>query len=174
MLGHTTSVVVDFAHRKTLDSCARRWRTDHSFGPIKNVRERLRLRIVDFRCSCSKTAREAPDAAHPVSLAPPADLAPRLRRAPKSLESTDSERQSSKNGALLYPSFIYDESGAIVMQTPDPGAWIFRGFLKTGDTRFRRLVKRFADAGFLAEEKDDFTAKQPVRRSASGGHESKC
>jgi hypothetical protein len=36
--------------------------------------------------------------------------------------------------------------------------WIFGDFADSPDTRFRKIVKRFADAGYMEAECDEFVA----------------
>jgi hypothetical protein len=49
-----------------------------------------------------------------------------------------------------------DTQGRIVAETCLGGAWCFRDHVKSPDPRFRKLVKSFAEAGYVEAEQDDF------------------
>jgi len=42
------------------------------------------------------------------------------------------------------------------METAVGDRWYFRDFVDSPDPRFRKIVKRFADAGYLEAERDEF------------------
>jgi hypothetical protein len=47
------------------------------------------------------------------------------------------------------------------MSVPGEGAWTSGACAKSADPRYRSIVRRFADAGYLASELDEFaTAAQ--------------
>ncbi len=69
---------------------------------------------------------------------------------------TDERKRECVLGFFRYPAFIRDADGCEIMPTPNEGAWVFSEFIKTADPRYRKLVKRFAEAGFLAFEQDDY------------------
>jgi hypothetical protein len=69
-------------------------------------------------------------------------------------------------GFFRYPAILFDSAGNAIASTGTGRAWIFRDFVDSPDPRFRQIVKRFAEAGFVAEEKDEFAdglTKLPVR-----------
>lgn len=70
---------------------------------------------------------------------------------------TDQRGVESSFGFFRYPSAILDENGHEIMRVTNAGRWSFREFLKSPDPRYRSIVRHFAEAGFLAEERDDFT-----------------
>jgi hypothetical protein len=59
-------------------------------------------------------------------------------------------------GFLKYPAIIYDTNGKPIVETGTGDAWTFRNFVSSPDTRYRKIVKKFADAGYLADEKDEY------------------
>lgn len=69
---------------------------------------------------------------------------------------TDERGAEGVFGFFRYPATIRDENGRDIMVTPGADTWTFSEFIKTADPRYRKLVKRFADAGFLAFEQDDY------------------
>lgn len=69
---------------------------------------------------------------------------------------TDQRGVESAFGFFHYPSAILDEKGHEIMRITNAGGWSFSEFLKSSDARYRSIVRRFAAAGFLAEERDDF------------------
>jgi hypothetical protein len=75
---------------------------------------------------------------------------------------TDEHGIESVFGFFRYPSFIRDEKGRDFMEVPSSPGWVFSEFIKTADPRYRQIVKRFADAGFLAFERDDYEVRLPV------------
>jgi len=42
------------------------------------------------------------------------------------------------------------------METAVGDRWYFRDFVDSPDPRFRKIVKRFADAGYVEAENDEF------------------
>jgi hypothetical protein len=59
-------------------------------------------------------------------------------------------------GLMKFPDRIKDTSGAVVAETRLEGGWWFHDHMKSPDPRYREIVRRFRDAGFLAEELDEF------------------
>lgn len=59
-------------------------------------------------------------------------------------------------GFLQYPATLGDLNGRKVISTGIGREWVFEDFIKTPDPRIRELVKKFAQAGYLESEKDDF------------------
>lgn len=69
---------------------------------------------------------------------------------------TDERKMESVLGFFRYPLEIVDDDHQAVMNIPDAGDWMFSEFLKTPDQRYRILVRKFAEAGYLALEHDDY------------------
>jgi hypothetical protein len=59
-------------------------------------------------------------------------------------------------GFMRFPEAVRDARGAVVAETGLKGGWWFRDFVKSPDTRFREIVRRFRDAGFVGEEVDEY------------------
>jgi hypothetical protein len=59
-------------------------------------------------------------------------------------------------GFLKYPAIIHDTNGKPIVETGIGDAWTFRNFVSSPDTRYRKIVKKFADADYLADEKDEY------------------
>ncbi len=47
-------------------------------------------------------------------------------------------------------------NGRGVVTTHQGDRWTFQNFVNSPDPRFRQIVKRFADAGYLDAERDEF------------------
>jgi hypothetical protein len=69
---------------------------------------------------------------------------------------TNERGEETVMGFLRFPETVKDVQGRIVAETGLGGAWWFRDFLKTPDPRYRMLVRKFAEAGFLETERDDY------------------
>jgi len=69
---------------------------------------------------------------------------------------TDERGCETVFGFFRYPSVIRDEAGREVMPVPGRGAWTSGDCLKSPDPRYRSIVRRFAAAGYLASELDEF------------------
>jgi hypothetical protein len=61
-------------------------------------------------------------------------------------------------GFLKYPGALKDLNGRDVVPTGIGYRWIFRDFVDSPDARFRKIVKRFAGAGYVEAERDEFVA----------------
>ena len=61
-------------------------------------------------------------------------------------------------GFFRYPDALRDLNGREFLETGLGGAWMFRDHVKSGDPRFRQMVKMFGEAGYLEEEHDEFAA----------------
>jgi hypothetical protein len=59
----------------------------------------------------------------------------------------------------LYSETLNDINGRPLVTIPVGGRWYFSDFTQTPDPRYRKLVNRFAEAGFLESAKDDFAPK---------------
>ena len=69
---------------------------------------------------------------------------------------TDERGRESCFGFLRYPEEIRDTAGVKIMDTPWGQQWRFSDFVQTADPRYRKIVQMFADAGYLAEESDEY------------------
>jgi len=69
---------------------------------------------------------------------------------------TDAEGRESVFGFFRYPRVIRDRDGREIMPVPGDGAWVSGNFVNSPDQRYRALVRRFAAAGYLASELDEF------------------
>ena len=64
-------------------------------------------------------------------------------------------------GFFRYPRLLRDRIGREVMSVPGEGAWRFGDCVKSPDPRYRSIVRRFAAAGYLVSEIDEF---QPAEK----------
>ncbi|MCL4179713.1 MAG: hypothetical protein KJ072_18440 [Verrucomicrobia bacterium] len=70
---------------------------------------------------------------------------------------TDEQGRETVFGFFQYPAGLKDLNGLEVVPTGIGERWIFRNFVDSPDPRFRKIVKRFADAGYLDSERDEFS-----------------
>src|ERR1043165_6569483 len=59
-------------------------------------------------------------------------------------------------GFFKYPAALTDFKGREIIQLGAGDAWVFEDFIKTPDPRFRPIVRRFAEAGYVEAVEDDF------------------
>ena len=59
-------------------------------------------------------------------------------------------------GFFKYPEDVLDIHGKAIARIGLRNRWISRDFVDSPDPRFRKIVRRFADAGYLESEKDEF------------------
>jgi hypothetical protein len=59
-------------------------------------------------------------------------------------------------GFFRYPRIIRDRAGRAIMSVPGAGDWIAGDCVKSPDPRYRAIARRFAAAGYLASELDEF------------------
>ncbi len=55
-----------------------------------------------------------------------------------------------------YPKALTDLNGRVLLEIPVGGRWHFEDFIQSPDPRFRKIIKRFADAGYVESVRDDF------------------
>jgi hypothetical protein len=55
-----------------------------------------------------------------------------------------------------YPQAIDDVNGKALVKMPLGKRWHFSGLIQCPDPRYRKIVKRFADAGYVKAERDEF------------------
>ncbi len=71
---------------------------------------------------------------------------------------TDERKREVVFGFLKYPAELKDLNGKKIASTGTNGRWHFRDFVDSSDVRFRTIVKRFAEAGYVEAELDEFAA----------------
>ena len=71
---------------------------------------------------------------------------------------TDKQGCETVFGFFRYPAALEDLNGRDVVSTGLGERWMFRNFVDSPDERFRKIVKRFADAGYVEAERDEFVA----------------
>ena len=69
---------------------------------------------------------------------------------------TDERGREIVFGFFRYPRVIRDRGGREVMVVPGNGDWTFGDCVKSPDQRYRAIVRRFAAAGYLVSELDEF------------------
>jgi hypothetical protein len=69
---------------------------------------------------------------------------------------TDERGSETVFGFARYPDTLRDINGRELMESPVGNRWFFRESVDSPDPRFRKIVKRFAAAGYLDWEKDEF------------------
>ncbi len=62
-------------------------------------------------------------------------------------------------GFFRYPRVIRDRAGRETMAVPGDGDWTTGDYVKSADPRYRAIVRRFAAAGYLAFELDEFLSE---------------
>lgn len=71
---------------------------------------------------------------------------------------TDERGCETVFGFARYPETLRDINGRVILKTQVGDRWYFRDFVDSPDERFRKIVKRFADAGYVEAERDEFVA----------------
>jgi hypothetical protein len=71
---------------------------------------------------------------------------------------TDERGREIVFGFFRYPRVIRDRAGREVMSVPGDGDWTSSDSVKSPDQRYRAIVRRFAAAGYLVSELDEFAA----------------
>jgi cation transport regulator ChaB len=69
---------------------------------------------------------------------------------------TDEHGCETVFGFLKYPVQLRDVHGTVRAELPTHGRWFYRDFLNSPDRRYRQIVRRFAEAGFVEQERDEF------------------
>jgi hypothetical protein len=69
---------------------------------------------------------------------------------------TDEQGCETVFGFFQYPQSLEDSHCREVMTTGLGDKWIFQDFVDSPDPRFRQLVRRFAEAGYVDAENDEF------------------
>ena len=63
-------------------------------------------------------------------------------------------------GFFQFPEHVTDIHGAILADTGLEGRWWFRDFVDSPDPRYRAIVRRFEERGFVRVVKDEFAASR--------------
>jgi hypothetical protein len=71
---------------------------------------------------------------------------------------TDERGREAVFGFARYPATLKDIHGRVLLKTLVGDKWLWQDFVDSGDPRFRRIVKRFAESGYLQAERDEFVA----------------
>lgn len=72
---------------------------------------------------------------------------------------TDERECETVFGFLSYPDELTDFNQKELAVMPHKGHWFFHDFVNTPDIRYRKVVKMFADAGFVEQERDEYTPR---------------
>jgi hypothetical protein len=59
-------------------------------------------------------------------------------------------------GFFQYPEAVKDIHGGTLAETGLGGRWYFRDFVDSPDPRFRKIVERFAEAGYVETVTDEY------------------
>jgi hypothetical protein len=70
---------------------------------------------------------------------------------------TDAQKRETIFGFFQFPAMLQDLNGKDVITAHQGGRWMFQNFVNSPDSRFRKIVKRFTDAGYNEFEMDEFT-----------------
>jgi hypothetical protein len=73
---------------------------------------------------------------------------------------TDKQRRETVFGFFQFPATLKDLNGNAVVETGAGNGWTYRNFVDSSDPRYRQLVKRFADAGYVESEKDEYALRK--------------
>jgi hypothetical protein len=73
---------------------------------------------------------------------------------------TDEHQRETIFGFFKFPAEITDIHGKPIAETGLKNRWISRDFVNSPDPRFRKIIRRFADAGFLESERDEFDSAE--------------
>lgn len=71
---------------------------------------------------------------------------------------TDEQGCETLFGFFQYADTVKDIHGHTLAETGLAGGWHLSQFVDSPDTRFREIVRLFAEGGFLESEKDEFRA----------------
>lgn len=72
---------------------------------------------------------------------------------------TDENGGETVFGFFSYPDQLNDLNNRELAVMPHNGRWFFHDFVDTPDSRYRKIVKIFADAGFLEQETDEYSPR---------------
>jgi hypothetical protein len=66
------------------------------------------------------------------------------------------EEEAVGFGFVQLPAVLVDLNGKEVLKTLFGDRWVLESSVNSPDERYRKIVRRFADAGYLDLEKDEF------------------
>ena len=69
---------------------------------------------------------------------------------------TAAQKRETVFGVFQFPAALQDLNSRDVVTTHQADQWTFQNFVNSPDSRFRQIVKRFAAAGHLDAERDEF------------------
>jgi len=72
---------------------------------------------------------------------------------------TDESQAETVFGFVTYTEVVHDHVGNVLVKSPLGKRWYFRNFVDTPDPRFRKIVKLFAERGFVEFEEDEYLLK---------------
>jgi len=72
---------------------------------------------------------------------------------------TDERGGETVFGFARYPAALKDIHGRVLLNTNVGDRWLWQDFVNSPDSRFRQIVKRFAAAGYLDAERDEFVGR---------------
>jgi hypothetical protein len=72
------------------------------------------------------------------------------------LVATDERGCEACFGFFQFPEHILDIHGVVLADTGLGGRWWFRDFVSSPDPRYRTIVAKFQDRGFLRSVRDDY------------------
>ncbi len=75
---------------------------------------------------------------------------------------TDERGVESVFGFFRFPEQIMDRAGKILAEVPNANEWSSGTFINSPDPRYRAIIRRFREEGYVASELDDFN---PTERS---------
>jgi hypothetical protein len=73
---------------------------------------------------------------------------------------TDEHQCETVFGFLQYPGQVTDIYGAVLAESEVEKAWVFRNFVDTPDPRYRQIVEKFRERGFVQKENDEYAPMQ--------------
>ena len=72
---------------------------------------------------------------------------------------TDEHRCETVFGFLQYPEKVTDIHGAVLAEPGCGKAWAFRDFVDSPDPRYRQIVEKFRERGFVRKENDEYAPR---------------
>lgn len=75
---------------------------------------------------------------------------------------TDEQGVESVFGFFRFPEQIRDRAGKVLADVPNANDWSSETFIDSLEPRYRAIIRRFRDAGYVASERDEF---RPADRS---------
>jgi hypothetical protein len=72
------------------------------------------------------------------------------------LTVTNEYEQETVFGFLRYPKTLEDANGRKILDTKLGGDWRYADFVDSPDPRYRAIVQKFAEAGYLQESIDEY------------------